>query len=1123
MSGVQGACTLLQGVYGSVRTLQQFADSVQYPDGRGAALLRNTDPARLAGLMRGLVVCTDSRLPRAASRAQLATLPEVLAFVLNHMKRKKRRNVLNFGYHYSDRQGNWDPFKFHGSLSQSAAFISGSELWAKINQRLGTEVTKFLLQECAVFVTAPPSCLVQLCGVPLYDMVPVRSWCGFFLTSGPPVTWKRSDQGRDLKNRTTVSRNKRKNEKERIETDGSTSGTKVRTRKTRKIRHHARKTDLPTEENQPKACSTRVNTDIENSNTENTKKRKKEEENDDNEVEEGEQAKDERSQAKRKCVDNEEQSNVCLLDPIETAKTESQKPEKVEPASTGHASMQGVSSWKPSDQPPSCPSHCFIRVLSMLYCGRGMKGFLLNRKVRGGVGGPKHLQGAELVRIIFLQGNTYLSGAEPKPQKLPRRFFSMVPIFSQLIKKHRKCPYAHFLRKKCSGGKGKEDMLSLLVSHCSAYRVYLFVREVLRYVIPDQLWGSEHNLLTFLSQVKHFLRMGRFERLSLGQVMWRMRVSDCHWVGHKKRHCPSEHRYREWILGQFLLWLMESFVVGLVKAMFYVTESMGTKHALQFYRRDIWTKLQDMAFREHLSKGQWEALTPQQVAALPKSTVKSRIRFIPKASGMRPITRLSGAGSALQQFQTSVRDLQNVLGLCVRENPVLLGSTVWGRQDIHRVLSSIAPQHAHNPHPLYFVKVDVSGAYDSLPHAKLLEVVGEVLDPVLQDCFFLRHYAKVWRDSSLGIRKQFCTKADMLEMVNMKGFAVEEQNSGRLRDAVLVERYSVEVRGAEVLQFFKEMLSSYVIQHDQRWFRQVRGVPQGSAVSTMLCNLCYGHMENSLLKNITEKGGCLMRLVDDFLLITPKLSKAVHFLKTLLAGVPEYGCEINPQKVVVNFPVCDELVIPGISELPLQSLFPWCGLLISTQTLDIYNNYSGYAGQSVRYSQTLGSAPSAVAFMRQKLLMILKLKCNAIFLDLRVNSVEAVFKNIYKLLLLQALRFHVCVKNLPLGQNITTNLKIFLNIIWSSAKTVHHSIRTCNSEGVADPVGGVLQYESVELLCCLAFVGVLSRYRSTYRFLLPRLHTRRRSLCSKLRGLRLARVLQAATPRIPPDFTKIRC
>lgn len=35
-------------------------------------------------------------------------------------------------------------------------------------------------------------------------------------------------------------------------------------------------------------------------------------------------------------------------------------------------------------------------------------------------------------------------------------------------------------------------------------------------------------------------------------------------------------------------------------------------------------------------------LTADQVAALPKSTIISRLRFIPKADGMRPITRVIG-------------------------------------------------------------------------------------------------------------------------------------------------------------------------------------------------------------------------------------------------------------------------------------------------------------------------------------------------------------------------------------------------------------------------------------------------------------------------------------------------
>lgn len=46
-----------------------------------------------------------------------------------------------------------------------------------------------------------------------------------------------------------------------------------------------------------------------------------------------------------------------------------------------------------------------------------------------------------------------------------------------------------------------------------------------------------------------------------------------------------------------MLWMLKDFVIGLVKSLFYVTESVGQKHALRFYRRHIWTRLQDQAFR----------------------------------------------------------------------------------------------------------------------------------------------------------------------------------------------------------------------------------------------------------------------------------------------------------------------------------------------------------------------------------------------------------------------------------------------------------------------------------------------------------------------------------------------
>ena len=47
-------------------------------------------------------------------------------------------------------------------------------------------------------------------------------------------------------------------------------------------------------------------------------------------------------------------------------------------------------------------------------------------------------------------------------------------------------------------------------------------------------------------------------------------------------------------------------------------------------------------------------------------------------------------------------------------------------------------------------QVDVSGAYESLPHAKLLDVIREVLSPVQDEAFTIRRYAKIWPEAFKG-------------------------------------------------------------------------------------------------------------------------------------------------------------------------------------------------------------------------------------------------------------------------------------------------------------------------------------------------------------------------------------
>lgn len=63
--------------------------------------------------------------------------------------------------------------------------------------------------------------------------------------------------------------------------------------------------------------------------------------------------------------------------------------------------------------------------------------------------------------------------------------------------------------------------------------------------------------------------------------------------------------------------------------------------------------------------------------------------------------------------------------------------------------------------------------------------------------------------------------------------------------------------------------------------------------------------------------------------------------RTLVKGVPEYGCRANLQKTAVNFPVEDSsLGSAAPLQLPAHCLFPWCGLLLDTRTLEVSCDYS---------------------------------------------------------------------------------------------------------------------------------------------------------------------------------------
>jgi telomerase reverse transcriptase len=72
--------------------------------------------------------------------------------------------------------------------------------------------------------------------------------------------------------------------------------------------------------------------------------------------------------------------------------------------------------------------------------------------------------------------------------------------------------------------------VQLLRRHSSPWQVYAFLRACLQRLVPAGLWGSRHNQRRFLRNTKMFLSLGKYSKLSLLELTWKMKVQDCTWL-----------------------------------------------------------------------------------------------------------------------------------------------------------------------------------------------------------------------------------------------------------------------------------------------------------------------------------------------------------------------------------------------------------------------------------------------------------------------------------------------------------------------------------------------------------------------------------------------------------------
>lgn len=415
----------------------------------------------------------------------------------------------------------------------------------------------------------------------------------------------------------------------------------------------------------------------------------------------------------------------------------------------------------------------------------------------------------------------------------------------------------------------------------------------------------------------------------------------------------SDMQKRKEIYLEFVYYIFDSLLIPLVRSNFHVTESNTHRNRLFFFRHDVWRRLTEPSLTA-LKLSMFEEMKPTQARHLLNARVLgfSQMRLLPKKSGFRPIMNLRrrvtekrGGKVVLGRSINSVMaPVFNMLDYEKEKQPKLMGSALFSVGEMHLKLKTFR-SHLEACHslekPLYFVKLDVQSCFDTIPQQRIVRFIKDIAS---EDAYKVARHAEikssVTRCHEPSIRKipvptrRFIASAGALTDFQPFPHKVEGSLAIGKKNTIFVDSVvqTIQQKNA-LLELLEEHVERNMVKIGKRFFRQKVGIPQGSVLSSLLCNFFYAQLEKEFLDFINADESVLLRLIDDFLLITTNKDHAIRFSHVMHGGVEEYGVQVSLAKSLANF----DMTIHGhrVPRLKTGTSFPYCGNMIDTRTLEI--------------------------------------------------------------------------------------------------------------------------------------------------------------------------------------------
>jgi telomerase reverse transcriptase len=622
--------------------------------------------------------------------------------------------------------------------------------------------------------------------------------------------------------------------------------------------------------------------------------------------------------------------------------------------------------------------------------------------------------------------------------------------------------------------------LQELVSHsCSPLQVASFIISCVNQLIPRSFLGSDENWRLLEAKIKHFIRLNRFDVLSSKQLLEGFHITDIYWCyGDKQtygiipRKTATDTQKATVLFHKFLVWLFEHLIMVLLRSNFYVTETMAFRNRLFYYRNEVWRSIRKQGFESLVSKGLLVPISDLEA----KEILKRRelgacsLRFVPKATGLRPIVNLKKKFSNPEKtdFASSINELLAPVHAIVTheatKNPSkILASSCMRHDEVHTRLSQFrnsvrslfksTPSSSHTSQddlpPLFFVKLDIISAFDEIQQSKLMNILRQ--DVLIMERYISSLSSKLrvnrgrWTQSGI---KTFVGPHEKVEMSEMLSGHLSKFSNSILATTATSEFATRD----KLLSLLEEHITQHLIQSEGRYYLQKQGIPQGSILSSLLCSVYFGCLEKTYLSEYLETSvdqttgkakdaSILLRWVDDFLYITTDRMKAVRFFERMHAGFDDFGTRCNPAKSSVNFPLSfrgEQVLNISFNTSNVQSTqfageigeedeevwasaneMIWCGWLFDTRTLHIRKSIPTRIVVPEMVTTILSNRPGHS--MSEKCHASVANAIHLILFDGTFNTRQVILENVFDIFAWTCLRMIAIERNMHFSTSLLPN------------------------------------------------------------------------------------------------------